>query len=311
VGGHPIWSLSRRAARTKCYLIMFDGPILVTGSTGQVGGAVKRIADARGISAWTPDRTQLDLTSEGDITKAIANGSWAAVVNCAAYTAVDRAETEAELARTVNAIAPAVLARETARAGIPLIHVSTDYVFDGTKLAAYEEVDPVNPLSVYGLTKEAGEAAIRHVNPVHAIIRTAWVLSASGANFLNTMLRLGATSPHVRVVNDQLGCPSSADDIAMALLTVAANLDGRRGTWHFANAGEASWHGLAQHIFGETRRRNLPSPEVIPITTAEYPTPAKRPANSRLATSAIERDFPIRPRYWQEAIDCILAERLS
>jgi dTDP-4-dehydrorhamnose reductase len=289
----------------------FEGPILVTGASGQVGGAIERLARARGLTIWAPTRAELDLTQEGDIVAAAGRARWAAVINCAAYTAVDKAESEPELAHAVNAHAPAIWAREAAQAGIPLIHVSTDYVFDGSKSTPYAETDPVNPLGVYGRSKEAGEAAIRAAHPNHAIIRTAWVVSAGGANFINTMLRLGAERPEVRVVDDQLGCPSSADDIAGALLKVAATLGARSGTWHFVNGGEASWHGLAAHVFAETKRRGLPTPMLTPITTADYPTPAQRPANSRLLTAAIERDFDIQPRPWQEAMNAILAERLS
>jgi dTDP-4-dehydrorhamnose reductase len=290
---------------------MFGGPILITGASGQVGGAIARLAKARGLDIWAPGRAELDLTQEGHIVAATRKTRWAAIINCAAYTAVDKAETEPDLAEAINAVAPAIWARETARTGIPLIHVSTDYVFDGAKATPYVELDPVNPLGIYGRTKEAGEAAIRAVHPNHAIIRTAWVVSAGGANFINTMLHLGAERPDVRVVDDQLGCPSNADDIAAALLKVAATLGDRSGTWHFVNGGEASWHGLAAHIFAETKWRGLPTPALTPITTADYPTPAKRPANSRLATAAIERDFELTPRPWQEAIDAILAERLQ
>jgi dTDP-4-dehydrorhamnose reductase len=290
---------------------MFNGPILVTGASGQVGGAVARLAASHDIEIWAPGRADLDLTDERKIIAAVAQTKWAAIINCAAYTAVDKAETEPELAEAVNAAAPAVWARETARIGIPLVHVSTDYVFDGSKPVPYVESDSVNPLGVYGRTKEAGEAAIRLVHPNHAIIRTAWVISAGGANFLNTMLRLGAERAEVKVVDDQLGCPSSANDIAAALLHVTATLGDGSGTWHFVNSGEATWHGLASHVFTETKRRGLPTPALTPIATAEYPTPAQRPANSRLATEAIERDFEITPKPWQEAIDAILAERLS
>jgi dTDP-4-dehydrorhamnose reductase len=289
---------------------MAEVTILVTGASGQVGGAITRLAKARGLDIWAPGRTELDLTLEGDIVAAANRTRWSAIINCAAYTAVDKAESEPELAHSINAVAPAIWAREAADAGVPLIHVSTDYVFDGSKASAYTETDPVNPLGIYGVTKEAGEAAIRAVHHNHAIIRTAWVVSAGGANFINTMLRLGAERPEVRVVDDQLGCPSNAGDVADALLKVAVSLGERSGTWHFVNGGEASWHGLAAHVFAETKRRGLPTPSLMPIATADYPTPAQRPANSRLLTTAIERDFDIKPRPWQVAIDAILAERL-
>lgn len=283
----------------------------MTGGNGQVGGAFATIARRHGVEVWAPGRNECDLADEGSLTDAVAAQAWDAVINCAAYTAVDKAEAEPDLAEAINARAPAILGRETARRGIPLVQVSTDYVFDGTKLAPYLESDPVNPLGVYGQTKEAGEAAVRAANPRHAIVRTAWVVSAGGANFINTMLRLGAERPQMRVVDDQLGCPSNAVDIAEALYVVARDLGDRSGTWHFVNGGEASWFGLARRVFEATAARGLPTPELVPITTAEYPTPARRPANSRLDTGKITADFDIVPRPWQDAIDDILAERLG
>ena len=283
----------------------------MTGGSGQVGGALAALARARGVDVWAPGRGECDLASEASLVAAVARGAWSMVVNCAAYTAVDRAESEPELAGAINAMAPAILARETARRGIPIVHVSTDYVFDGSKDAPYVESDPVRPLGVYGETKEAGEAAVRAANPAHAIVRTAWVASAGGANFLNTMLRLGAERPELRVVDDQIGCPSNAVDIASALFTVASELGSRSGTWHFVNAGEASWHDFAAHIFLRAGERGLRVPNLAPITTAEYPTPARRPANSRLDTAKITADFGIAPRPWKDAIDDILAERLG
>jgi dTDP-4-dehydrorhamnose reductase len=285
--------------------------ILVTGGSGQIGSALRKHGALQGLDLVAPDRRQMDLSIEASISEIIAKERWSAVINCAAYTAVDKAESEPELAYAINSMAPFVLARETARSGIPLIHVSTDYVFDGTKSAPYHEDDPVRPLGVYGRTKEAGETAVRATNPRHAIIRTAWVVSAGGGNFLDTMLRLGAERSELNVVDDQRGCPTGADDIAAALLAVLGQLDDRGGTWHFVNTGEASWFELAQHIFSETARRGLPIPEVHPIPTAQYPAPAKRPANSRLATAAIARDFSIKPRSWPEAINAILAQRLD
>lgn len=289
-----------------------DGrPILVTGSSGQVGQSVAQLARVRGLETWAPDRQALDLCNPDAIAAAVARKQWSAVINCAAYTAVDKAESEPELADAVNAVAPAFLAREAARFAIPIVHVSTDYVFDGSKEEPYSEDDEVNPLNVYGRTKQAGEAAVRASNPQHAIIRTAWVISAARRNFLDTMLRLGAERPAVCVVDDQRGNPTSAADIAETLLDVAASLNGRSGTWHFVNSGDTSWHGLAAHIFEQTRRRGLPTPVLTPITTADYPTPARRPKNSRLSTMAIRRDFGITPRPWQEATDAILTQRLG
>jgi dTDP-4-dehydrorhamnose reductase len=253
----------------------------------------------------------MDLTNVQSIADMVANRAWSAVLNCAAYTAVDRAETDAELAEQVNAVAPAVLAAETATRDIPIIHVSTDYVFDGASGSPYTEEDVVNPLGVYGRTKEMGESAVRSHNPRHAIIRTAWVVSAGGANFVNTMIRLASERPEVSVVDDQIGCPSSASDIAETLLMVAEKLQEQCGTWHFVNGGEGSWYDLAARIFANMDQRGLPTPVLKAIPSSQYPTPAKRPSNSRLSTLAIQRDFGIKPRHWHDAIDAILAERFD
>ena len=290
---------------------MAKAPILLTGGTGQVGQAVVRHAAEHGLDIIAPTRAQMDLTNAQSIANIIASRPWSAVINCAAYTAVDRAETDTELAEQVNAVAPAIFAAETAKWNIPIIHVSTDYVFDGTKNAPYVEEDAVNPLGVYGRTKEAGERAVRTMNPRHTIIRTAWVVSAGGANFINTMIRLASERPEINVVNDQIGCPSNASDIADALLAITKNPHSQYGTWHFVNGGEASWYDLAAHIFADMQQRSLPTPILNAIPTSKYPTPAVRPSNSRLSTAAIQRDFGIQPRHWHDAIDAILAERFS
>ncbi|WP_333568205.1 dTDP-4-dehydrorhamnose reductase [Sphingorhabdus sp.] len=291
--------------------MMSAAPILLTGGTGQVGQAVLRHAEERGLEIVAPNRTQMDLTNARSIIDMVASRGWSSVINCAAYTAVDRAETDAELAEQVNAVAPAILAAETATLDIPIIHVSTDYVFDGTNGAPYTEEDAVNPLGVYGRTKEMGESAVRTRNPRHAIIRTAWVVSAGGANFINTMIRLAAVRPEVSVVDDQIGCPSSALDIAETLLVVAEHLREQSGTWHFVNSGDASWYDLAARIFANMDQRGLPTPALKAIPSSQYPTPAKRPSNSRLSTLAIQRDFGVKPRHWHYAIDAILAERFK
>jgi dTDP-4-dehydrorhamnose reductase len=230
---------------------------------------------------------------------------WTAVVNCAAYTAVDRAESDVVAAWTVNALAPAALASAAAAQNIPILHVSTDYVFDGAKPSAYVEDDPVAPLGVYGASKEGGEQAVRTANPRHIILRTAWVASATGSNFVRTMLRLGAERPELRVVADQIGCPTSADDIARAILKMLGQT-GPYGTYHFVNAGEATWHELAEAVFVRAAAHGRPAPAVEPIATRDYPTPAARPANSRLATAKIERDYGIVPRDWHDAIEDIV-----
>jgi dTDP-4-dehydrorhamnose reductase len=282
------------------------GPILVTGGSGQVGGAILRLA-GRDAEIVAPGRDHLDLTDAQALAAMIATRPWTAIVNCAAYTAVDKAESDVVAAWRVNALAPAALAAASNAAGVPILHVSTDYVFSGAKSDFYVEDDSVAPLGVYGASKLGGELAVRSANPRHIILRTAWVVSATGGNFVKTMLRLGAERPHLRVVADQKGCPTSADDIARAILTILGRIgDGPYGTYHFVNAGQASWHDLAERVFARAATHGRPVPSVEPIATSDYPTPAARPANSRLATAKIMRDFGISPRDWHEAIDEIV-----
>lgn len=307
---NTIRRLSWRAAGTSGILTQDMGDILVTGGTGQIGSSVVRMAITSGLRVHAPTRSSLDLGDSSSIVNALNGSDYRAVINCAAYTAVDRAESDVETAFRVNAEGPAILARETNRLGIPLIHVSTDYVFDGNKASPYVEGDLVNPIGIYGKSKEAGEAAVRNGNPRHAIIRTAWVISAGSSNFLDTMFKLAADRDEVGVVNDQRGCPSAADDIASALLHVTANLDGRAGTWHFVNDGEATWHDLASHIFDRMARYGWNVPKLNAITTSQYPTAAKRPLNSRLDTSAFQRDFAIKPQPWRDAVDAIICQRM-
>ena len=292
-------------------LSMMDGPILVTGASGQVGGAVARLGRSAGTEIFAPGRAQLDLTNIEMLRAAVASKPWSAIINCAAYTAVDQAESDTETAWAVNANAPSVLAEEAAKLGIPFIQVSTDYVFDGEKDSPYVETDRLNPLSVYGKTKAFAEEAIASHCTRYAVVRTSWVLSADGANFLNTMLRLGTERSGINVINDQIGCPSSANDIAAALLTVASDLVDRSGIWHFVNAGTTNWFDLACHIFAEAERNGMTIPVVTPIPTSGYPTAAVRPMNSALCTAKIEADFGIQPMHWKEAVNLILAERLA
>ncbi|WP_116090817.1 dTDP-4-dehydrorhamnose reductase [Sphingomonas crusticola] len=282
------------------------GPILVTGGSGQVGSALLRLAPSD-MEMVAPGRAELDLADHAALTALVQSRPWAAVVNSAAYTAVDRAEHDVVAAWQTNALAPAALAAATAAAGIPIIQLSTDYVFDGSAPGFYEEQDPVAPLGVYGASKEGGEQAVRTANPRHIILRTAWVVSATGSNFVKTMLRLGAERPELRVVADQDGCPTSADDIARTISSILGQLQsGPYGTYHFVNAGEANWHQLAEAVFARAARHGRATPSILPIATSDYPTPAARPANSRLATAKIARDFGIRPRPWQVAVDEIV-----
>lgn len=272
-------------------------PILVTGGTGQVGTELRARAARYGMEVVAPGRAELDLSSPEAIDRFLDGRECGAVINSAAYTAVDRAESEPDLAHAVNAVAPEVLARATAARGLRLLQVSTDYVFDGSKDVPYDEADAVAPLGVYGASKEAGERAVREINPGHVILRTAWVVSPHGANFVKTMLRLGRERPVLRVVDDQRGCPTSAGDIADALLTIATG-GGPPGTYHFVNAGAASWCDLARFVL---ERAGIDAP-VEAITTADFPTPARRPANSRLSTAKLMRDYGITPRPWQDAV---------
>lgn len=291
---------------------MSAGPFLVTGGTGQVGTGIARVAARRGFAIATPGRDVLDLSDPASIDRMVAARDWAGVINCAAYTAVDKAEGDRDRAFAVNAEAPGHLARAAATRGIPIIHVSTDYVFDGAKDGFYGEGDPVAPLGVYGASKEAGEQAVRAGNPRHIILRTAWVVSPWGQNFIKTMLRLGAERDRIGVVADQIGCPTSAEDIADALLTIATTADAPWGTYHFVNAGQASWHDLAVAVFDRAKAAGRKTPATIDaIPTSAYPTPAKRPANSRLATGKVAATFAITPRPWRTAIDAILTELLT
>lgn len=283
--------------------------VLLTGGTGQVGIEFARQAPA-GVNVVAPRRAELDLGDPHAILALVASRPWAAVVNCGAYTAVDRAETDIVAAWRANALGPAALAQATAAAHIPLIHVSTDYVFDGSKAGFYEEVDPVAPLGVYGGSKEAGEQAVRTGNPRHLILRTAWVVSPHGSNFIKTMLRLAETRSELRVVADQRGCPTSAADIAAVLWQVASRMiaspQAPTGTYHFVNGGEATWCELARAVFEMAAAHGHAAPKVEAITTAEYPTPARRPANSRLDVAKLRRDYGIAPRPWRAAVEDIV-----
>ena len=288
--------------------------ILLTGGAGQVGTEVRRLAP----TDWrvtAPGRSELDLADPEQIGRAVASRPWAAIINCAAYTAVDRAESDPLTAWRVNALAPATLAT-AAGVTTPLIHVSTDYVFDGLKPSPYDEADAIGPLGVYGASKAAGELAVRTAAQRHLILRTAWVVSPHGSNFVKTMLRLGAERPLLRVVDDQHGCPTSAADIAQALVTLTIRLAQDEaapvGTYHFVNDGEATWCELARFVFERAAAKGgPPAPKVQAITTAEYPTPARRPANSRLLTDKIARDFGISPRPWREAVEDVIGSLLG
>ncbi|GGB37129.1 NAD(P)-dependent oxidoreductase [Sphingomonas metalli] len=290
-------------------------PILITGGSGQVGTELARHRWPDGWEAVALTRADLDLTDAAAIAAKVAERDWAAIISAGAYTAVDKAESDVVTAWQVNALAPAALAAAAKDKGIPIVHVSTDYVFPGDREGAWEVDDPVAPLGVYGASKLGGELAVRTSGARHAIVRTAWVVSAHGNNFVKTMLRVGADRPTLRVVADQHGSPTSAADLAAALAAIAVRLaedeSAPTGTYHFSNAGPTDWHGFAEEIFRQSAARGGPSPAVEPITTADYPTPARRPANSLLSHRAIERDYGIHPQPWQSALGDILDELLG
>jgi dTDP-4-dehydrorhamnose reductase len=280
--------------------------ILVLGGTGQLGRELVRAAAARDIALQAVARTEADIADAAAVASALARWKPDLVVNAAAYTNVDGAESHIAEARRANEAGPAVIAEGCAAVGAALIHISTDYVFDGSKHGAYVESDPVCPLSVYGKTKAAGEEAVRRAHKHHVILRTAWVYSEFGHNFLKTMLRLAQTRDELRVVADQHGSPTSARELAEAILHIAPRLAaelGLSGTYHFSADGVTSWHGFAECIVAAAAPITGRQPRVTPITTADYPTPAKRPANSRLDCSLFAQTFGLEPRPWREAVE--------
>jgi len=279
--------------------------LLVLGAGGQVGRALCRLAAARGIPCRGLDRSALDITDRAAVAAAVAVAGL--VVNAAAYTAVDQAEREPEAAYAANRDGVANLAEACAAAGRPLLQLSTDYVFDGERTAAYRESDAVNPLSVYGASKAAGEAALRQRLPAHLILRTAWVFAATGHNFVRTMLRLGRERREIRVVADQIGGPTAAADVAAAILTMAAAAAkpgfSAWGTFHFAGAPPTSWYGLAQAVL-----EGRSSARLAAIATADYPTPARRPLRAVLDCTRIAAAFGIAQPQWRQSLRQVLRE---
>lgn len=277
--------------------------LLIFGRTGQVALELARLApDARFLG-----RDEADLADPAACAASILAARPAAVINAAAYTAVDRAESDQGTARLVNAEAPGAMAKACAELGIPLVHVSTDYVFDGSGAAARAENAPTGPLGVYGQTKLDGERLIAAAGGQWAVMRTSWVFSAHGTNFVRTMRRLGAERGRLTIVADQVGGPTPAADIAAALLAMARAMiadPSKGGTYHFAGAPDVSWADFAREIF----TRSGLSPQVVDIPTSAYPTPARRPLNSRLDCSAISRDFGIPRPDWREGLDRVIQE---
>jgi dTDP-4-dehydrorhamnose reductase len=281
--------------------------IVVIGKTGQVARALKRRAEATGVALELLGREEFDL--ETPDTDAIVTRAPRVIINAAAYTAVDQAEREPEQAFQINAAGPETAAAAAAQVGAAFIQISTDYVFSGDKPAPYVETDETGPTGVYGASKLEGEQRVRAANPRSVIVRTAWVFNAEGKNFVRTMLRLAKTRPEVAVVADQHGCPTFAGDLASALLSLAQALgEGRSSAaiYHCAGAGETTWAGFAEAIFAEAGRQGGPSATVAPILTSAYPTPAKRPANSRLDCTRLWSDHGVRMRPWTESLkECV------
>ncbi len=291
--------------------------ILVLGSNGQLGFELMRAAWAPGTSVAGLPYPEFDVTRPGDVEKAVAAHTPDLVVNATAHTAVDKAEGEADLAFAINRDGPAAMAAACAARGIPLIHVSTDYVFDGSKPTPYVEDDPIAPLGVYGASKAAGEEAVRTGTPRHVILRTSWVYSAYGNNFVKTMLRLGHERDEMRVVADQTGGPTAASDLAAAITHIAGRIaagnvgdggDALWGTYHLTGAGVTTWHGFAERIFQRLEERTGKRPRLVAIETKDYPTPARRPANSRLDCNKARERLGVVAPPWQDSLDRVLDE---
>jgi dTDP-4-dehydrorhamnose reductase len=287
-------------------------PILLTGANGQVGWELRRTLSSLG-TVYATDAQRLDLTDAAAIRRVLAEVKPRVIVNPAAYTAVDRAESEPDLARAVNAEAPAILAREAAQSGALLVHYSTDYVFDGSGKRPWREEDAPAPLNVYGATKLAGEEAIRASGCRHLIFRTSWVYGNRGANFLLTMQRLMRERPELKIVDDQIGAPTWCRSLAEATAQVLAQLLSPHrgadkpepwGVYHMSNAGQTSWYGFAQAILAWQGLAQ--PPRLVPIPSRDYPTPARRPLNSRLDNGKLARVFGLALPDWHEALKLCL-----
>lgn len=303
--------------------------MIVTGAQGQVGWELTRRATALGHEVLAWDMAELDITDADAVHQALDASGAELVINAAAYTAVDQAEQESERAFAVNRDGPAHLAAACARLNLPLLHISTDYVYDGAKIDPYVETDPTTPLGVYGASKLAGDEAVRSVLPRHLILRVSWVFGAHGHNFVKTILRLAREREELRIVADQRGCPTYAGDLADVLLELAgriAEIDEQNawGVYHYCGAPATTWHGFASAIIERAREEERVTPKrrsrkaapaapeplivqsVTPITTAAYPTPAARPINSVLDCAKLAERFGIQPRPWQAGLDAML-----
>jgi len=286
--------------------------IVIAGGRGQVGSDLGQKGKEQGLDLVALDRSDLDITHAASIAAAFEKYKPELLINAAAYTAVDKAESEAELAYAINETGTALLADACAAANIPMLHISTDYVFDGSKEGLYTEDDPVSPLGVYAKSKEAGERALRERVECHVILRTSWVFGVQGNNFVKTMVRLAKDRDRLTVVADQFGGPSSARGIAEALLTIAVQYEKTGavawGTYHYCQRPYMSWHQFAQAIVERAIEMGLVDHpvEVSPIPSSEFPTPVTRPANSRLDTTALRLAFDIEDSEWAPEVDRVL-----
>jgi dTDP-4-dehydrorhamnose reductase len=280
--------------------------LAVFGAGGQVGRA---LVERAGGAARGFDHAACDICDAAAVADALSSADLSVVVNCVAYTAVDRAELEPERAFAVNAKGAATLANAAAERDLPIIHLSTDYVYAGTGSAPHGETAPIAPINVYGASKAAGDAAVAAANPAHLLLRVSWVFGVYGTNFVKTMLRLGREHPELRIVDDQRGGPTEARDIADAVRIIAADCREPHfdawGTYHFAGAPSTSWHGFAEAIFA---RRRAARPSLVKITSRDYPTPARRPLNSTIDCTRIQRVFGIEQPDWRASLSRVIAQ---
>lgn len=286
--------------------------LLLLGSEGQLGREIAKLGKRHGFSISSQSHRMLDINDSAMLRRTLDQGFFDVVINAAAYTAVDRAESEEARAMAVNRDGAACVAKACRERGVALIHVSTDYVFDGSKGGAYREDDPVHPLNVYGRSKLAGEEALRAALPAHAILRTSWVFGAAGGNFVKTMLRLGGEREELAIVADQFGCPTPAAALAGAVLAVAERLDETTyGTYHCAGAERTSWYDFAHAIFiGQEEITGRKGPKLRPIATADYPTAARRPPDSTLDSSLFQATFGQAPIDWRGGLKDVLRDLL-
>lgn len=281
--------------------------ILVTGCNGQVGHCLTKLLSKReDVTLLAVDKHELDITHQSSVQNAIKNFQPNVIINAAAYTAVDKAEEDVELAYAINRDGSKFLAEAAQEIGAAVLHISTDYVFEGNKDEEYQEVDITNPQGVYGASKLAGEQAVIEACDKHIILRTAWVFAEHGSNFVKTMLRLGETRNELSIVGDQFGGPTYAGDIASVLVKIADKITSNEsveyGVYHYSGLPHVSWYEFAEAIFDEAADKGAIKPFLSSISTSQYPTPAKRPSNSRLSTSKIKRAFNVDASDWKAAL---------